>query len=516
MPDLSKNNHKFFLIVTTIIVGMCSIVYELLISTTASYFLGNSIRQFSIIIGVYMASMGLGSWLSRWIHNELMFYFVTVEIILGLVGAFAVPLCYFYFAYSDYEGFNIFVLLIISVIGMLTGLEIPILTRIMENSESLKTNISTILTFDYLGALVATILFPFFLVPFVGLYKSSLIFGLINVVTGLITYLYYKSNISLNYRIKFMVILGLITSLMIGGALFYAKDVISKWNGQIFKYDVVYEEESPYQNIILTDNKIDFRMYLNGAIQFSSVDEYRYHEALVHVPMNQLPSVSEVLLLGGGEGLAVREILKYKEVEKVTLVDIDPAITKLSATMPKMRQLNQDALSDSRVNINNEDAFRYLLESDETYDVIICDLPDPTNETLSRLYSNAFYKLIRSKLSPNGVMVTQATSPELTPNAFYCIEKTMLDAGFKYTYPYQINVPSFGNWGFILGSNHQALNKIFRKDIALKYLEDESYEHMLYFPKDKRDVEVLPNNLDQPILLEYYIDHWNSLQGGER
>jgi len=507
---------KFYLITTTLIVGMCSIVYELLISTTASYFLGNSVKQFSLIIGIYMASMGLGSWISRWINNNLMYYFILTEIILGIIGAFSVPLCYFYFAYTDFQGFNIFIFLIIGIIGLLTGLEIPLLTRIMETNKSLQKSISTVLTFDYLGALIATLIFPFFLVPFVGLYKSSLAFGLINISIGLLTYLVYKSEINKKRSAILLLIIGCAFTLLIGGALFYSQQMLSKWNDQIFRHEVIYEEETPFQNIVMTNNGSFLNLYLNGAIQFSSKDEYRYHEALVHVPMNQIDSVNSVLLLGGGEGLAAREILKYEEVSKLTIVDIDPAITQLSKKMPILRQLNKDALNNPKVEIINEDAFKFLLDSKGSYDIIICDLPDPTNETLARLYSNAFYKNLISKLTKNGVMVTQATSPDLTPNAFWCIDKTLISSGFVKTFPYNINIPSFGNWGFIMAKKNKTIRQEFREGLDLKFLESNMYHHMFYFSKDVRALDVSPNNLDSPILMDYYIDHWQSLQGQKR
>jgi spermidine synthase len=510
-------SQKAFLIMTIIMVGMCSIVYELLISTTASYFMGDSVRQFSLIIGIYMASMGIGAWISRFIDSDLMYRFIFVEVILGCVGALSVPLCYLYFAYADYEGFNFFVFLIIFIIGMLTGLEIPILTRLLEKSESLKNNISNILAFDYLGALVATILFPFFLVPFVGLYKSSLIFGLINIAIGLITFLMFKDEIQhRGKRNTIMLTIGLVSILVIGYGLYTSAVMISKWNDKIFKYNVTYQEESPYQSIVLTNSPEEFRLYLNGAIQFSSRDEYRYHEALVHVPCNQVPAVNKVLMLGGGEGLAAREVLKYEEVQELTIVDIDPSITQLSQTHPQILALNMGALEDPRVKVVNEDAFTYLMKDSSTYDVIICDLPDPTSETLARLYSNVSFKMMLARLNQNGALVSQATSPDLTSNAFWCIEKTMQDAGFRYTFPYHASIPSFGTWGFIMAKQSQYLKTDFRDEIELKYMENDMLQHLMYFPKDKRNPSILPNRLDQPILMDYYIDHWRSLQGKER
>lgn len=506
---------KTFLILITILVGMCSIIYELLISTTSSYFLGNSVKQFSLIIGFYMAFMGLGAYFSKLIKDRLIYNFVLIEILLGLIGAFSVPLCYLYILFADFEGFNIFVFLLISVIGILTGLEVPLLTRILEHDYNLKDNISNILSFDYLGALIATIAFPFFLLPFVGVFKSSLFFGLLNIMAGLVTFLFFRKEITLSRHKKNL--MGIAIASIVGIILFSVgatKSFMSRWHNGIFKHPVIYSEQSPYQDITVTKTDSEFRLYLNGAIQFSSRDEYRYHEALVHIAMMQHPNPKNILLLGGGEGLAAREIYKYP-IAKLDLVDIDPAITELSTKMSIIKDLNEGTLEKGETSIYHEDAFTYLLNSKQSYDVIICDLPDPNSENIAKLYSRAFYQLVKSRLSKDGLMVTQGTSPTLTPNAFWCIEKTIADSGFDFQYPYQVNVPSFGNWGFILGSPKQILFT-YDESIPTSFFEPQMLNHIFYFPKDNRAKGIAPNYLDQPILMEYYLEHWRRLNHEER
>lgn len=503
-------NKKTFLIITTFLVGMCSIIYELLISTASSYFLGNSVRQFSLIIGFYMAAMGFGAYLSKIYKDHLIYHFILIEVLLGLVGAFSVPLCYLYFLYADFSGYNIFVFFLISTIGILTGLEVPLITRILENDYSLKDNISNILTFDYLGALIATIAFPFFLVPFVGIYKSSLLFGLLNIVVGFATFIFFRKELKLSKqhrRILIFIIGSLIVLILF--SISASRSFMERWHNGIFKYPVIYNEQSPYQDITLTKSDQELRMYLNGAIQFSSYDEYRYHEALVHVAMMQHPKPKRILLLGGGEGLAAREALKY-QVSAIDLVDIDPAITELSAEMFLIKELNEGALDNEKLTIYHEDAFQFLAKHQTQYDVIICDLPDPNSESIAKLYSNAFYQLTLQRLSENGILVTQATSPTLTPQAFWCIEKTLEVSGFPHRYPYHVNVPSFGNWGFILTSRNE-ISFQYQDEIPTRFLEKESLNHLFYFPKDTRLIDILPNYLDSPILLEYYLDHWRRI-----
>ena len=506
---------KTFLIFITIIVGMCSIIYELLISTTSSYFLGNSVKQFSLIIGFYMAFMGLGAYFSKVIQNRLIYYFIIIEIILGLIGAFSVPLCYLYILYADFTGFNLFVFFLISIIGTLTGLEVPLLTRILETDYNLKDNISNILSFDYLGALIATIAFPFFLLPFVGVFKSSLFFGLLNILAGITTFLFFRKEIAIPKAKKQIMSLAIFS--IVGIIVFSigaTRSFMDRWHDGIFKHPVIYSEQSSYQDITITKTDNEFRLYLNGAIQFSSRDEYRYHEALVHLAMMQHFGPKKILLLGGGEGLAAREIYKY-DIEQLDLVDIDPAITKLAKRMNVLQQLNAGSLEKEETKIHHEDAFSFLLNSKEQFDIIICDLPDPNSESIAKLYSQAFYKLAISRLSSEGLLVTQATSPTLTPNAFWCIEETLKISGFDYTYPYHVNVPSFGNWGFVMASKRQLFFQ-YDESIPTTFLEPSMLQHIFYFPKDTRTKSVLPNFLDQPILMEYYLEHWRRLNHEQR
>ncbi len=508
---------KLILAFIAFVVGMCSIIYELLISTISSYLMGDSIRQFSIIIGIYLASMGIGSFFSRWISKKVVSSFIIIELLLGFVGALSVPLCYFYYSYSDAEGYQFFVLLLTAIIGSLTGFEIPLLTRIMEGDFSLKDNISNVLTFDYLGALLATLLFPFLLVPFVGLFKSSLIFGLINIGMGVFSIILLKDELLKEKRFKKIIsFTALIIGSVILGMLWKANSLMQFWNDSIFRYPIIHTENSPYQNITVTSHPEEFRLYLNGAIQFSSRDEYRYHEALVHIPLSQLDSVKKILVLGGGEGLAAREILKYTELQKLTIVDIDPAISRISKSLPLFKELNDNALVHPKVKVVHDDAFQFLTHTTERYDAIVLDLPDPTSEAIARLYSTVFFNMVLQRLEKDGVAVTQATSPELTKNAFWCINETIKESGFGYTYPYRVNVPSFGNWGFIMAKGNPFLKDYLRSDIQYKFLEDDILDQIFYFPKDIRVKDIDVNQLDAPILLEYYLDHWRSLQGQAR
>lgn len=513
----NSNFSRRFLLFTTLIVGMCSLIYELLISTVSSYFLGDSVRQFSIIIGCYLASMGLGSWLTRYVKKSPIYAFVLIEICLGIVGAFSVPLCYIYFSFADFTGFQFFVLFIIMIIGVLTGMEVPILTQILNDDElKISNNLSDVLTLDYLGALVATLLFPFFLIPFLGVYKSSLLFGFINISIGVLTFLFFNKKINIpKWRKQVWTLLGISSIGIITLAFAKSNQFINNWNKNVFKYPVIHQEASEFQQIVLTKDLNEFRLYLNGAIQFSSKDEYRYHEALVHVGAQQIVNMKNVLILGGGEGLAAREVLKYPSVESIDIVDLDPRITELASTLPVFLEQNKKALLSHKVHVHNDDAFHWLMNDKKEYDYIIVDLPDPSNETLSRLYSMTFYTLCKNRLRPDGLIITQATSPELATNAFWCIDKTMRETGFSYTYPFHVSVPSFGDWGYVIGSKSEIDFRV-RKYIDMKLISNDFLEHCFYFPKDIRSGDIEVNQLDKPILMEYYLDHWHSLQAEKR
>ncbi len=505
---IDSKREKLILVASIFIVGLCSIIYELLISTTSSYFLGNSIKQFSIIIGVYMAAMGLGAYLSRLIKKDLLYKFIQVEILLGVIGGISVPFLYFTFSQVDYSSFNWIVILVIGVIGTLTGLEIPLLTGVMEKLYPSDKNLSNVLSLDYLGALAATLIFPFFLLPWVGVFLSSLIFGFVNVGVGFMNLWVFKDKIDSGKRKVLWGTMAVVTLLFIA-SLFLSEKMLNHWHDDLYRDRIVYQQTTPYQTLVVTKGKEDVRLYIDRVIQFSSVDEYRYHESLVHLPMSLSPYKKRVLILGGGEALAAREVLEHNEVEEVYIVDIDPAMFELSKTNPYIKSLNGDCLSNPKVKTIAQDAMVFLMENEDLFDVIISDLPDPTNDNIARLYSQEFYTLAKMRLSPNGVLVTQATSPFHTTSTFWCIDSTLKSAGFNHTYPYHAYVPSFGEWGFILASNNELdYQSISFKGLKTKYLEEDKIEKLFSFEKDVIIDNIPHNTLDNPILLEYYLKDW--------
>ncbi len=503
----SLPKEKVVLIASIFIAGLCSIVYELLISTASSYFLGDSVKQFSITIGIYMAAMGIGAVISRKIGGNLLKKFVIVEIALGLVGGLSIPLLYFAFAYTEYYYTSMVTLIVI--IGTLTGLEIPLITRIMDDYYELKSNISNVFSLDYFGALAATLIFPFILLPFLGTFKASLVFGLINMSIGFLNLMYFGESVKFE-KSRIYYVWSICVTVLLAVFLFFSQTVLKSWEGGLYEDRIVYSKQSKYQKIVMTKSRNDIRMYLNGNLQFSTLDEYRYHEALIHLPFSKAPHKTNILMLGGGDGLAAREVLKYDEVEKLTLIDIDPEVIKIARTNPQLMKINENSMLNKKVDVRNEDAFNFLQNEASLYDVIIIDLPDPNNPSLARLYSSEFYKMATKRLAKSGVMVIQSTSAFFSKESYWCIERTLKNTGIKNTYPFHVYVPSFGDWGFMMVADFDIDVTDFKINKETRYLTPEMSNSLFHFSKDQYSTETDHSTLDNPKIMDYYLNSWKT------
>ncbi|MDX2083847.1 MAG: polyamine aminopropyltransferase [Candidatus Melainabacteria bacterium] len=493
---------------SVLVVGLCTILYELLIGTVSSYLLGDSIRQFSMAIGLTMFAMGIGTWCSRWVNRpeQLLFWFVLVEVVLGLVGGLSVPVLYGVYLVGN--GYLPIMVLLVLGVGALIGLEIPLLTRLLEHRYSLKLNISNVLSLDYLGALLATFLFPFLLLPVFGVFQSSVVVGLLNLLTGGLSLVAFWPQLSRKQQRGLSSGLVLATALLLTTLLF-SKQLLHGWESQVYEDQILLSTQTPYQQLVLTRNRQDLRLYLNGNLQFSTLDEYRYHEALVHVPMGLAPTPENVLILGGGDGLAVREVLKHPKVKTITLVDLDAKMLSLFQKHPVLRQINHNSLNHPKVRLVSQDAFKFLEQTQQRYDVVLVDLPDPNSNALTRLYTVEFYRLLQQRLSRTGLMVTQATSPYFAPEAFWCIAQTLTEANFSTVKPYHAYIPAFGDWGFVLASQRH-LPSQFRLPPNLRYLTQEGLPSLFLFSPDVRRSGLPANRLNRPILLEFYLAGWKA------
>jgi spermidine synthase len=500
----NQNNAQLLLLLAVFVIATCGLIYELVAGTLASYLLGDSVTQFSTIIGVYLFSMGIGSYLSRYFDLHLLEWFIRIELLVGLIGGFSSAVLFLVFPVAS--GFQIILYTLVCITGVLVGLEIPLLMRILQNKVEFKELVSRVFTFDYIGALLASLIFPLLLVPHLGIIRTSLFFGILNIGVGWYLAHYFAKEIKNAALLKLAAIVLLLAELV---AFVFSEKIMNYSETMAYNDHVVYSKSSTYQRIVLTRNKREMRLFLNGNLQFSSADEYRYHEALVHPAMAAVKHHEKVLVLGGGDGLAVREILKYPDVKQVTLVDLDPAMTKLFTTQPVLKQLNHSSLLDKKVKIENKDAFVYLRNNAATYDVIIIDFPDPSNFSIGKLYSTTFYQLLHKAVSNDGVIVIQSTSPYVAPRSFWCIDQTLQYAGF-FTRPYHNYVPSFGEWGYIMASKQNITSGSNNFPSGLKYLNENVLTQLFVFPEDmKTKKELLPNKLNNQVLVHYFEEEWD-------
>lgn len=495
------------LFLNVLIVATCGLIYELLAGTLASYVLGDSVTQFSLIIGIYLFAMGVGSWLSRFIEKGLARRFVDIELAVAILGGFSAPILFLSFAKVSY--FYVVLYFIVFAIGVFVGLEIPLLLRILKDEIEFKELVSRVLAFDYIGALLASILFPILFVPRLGLVRTSLIFGMLNAFVALWgTWLLrplIKGRIN-GLRVRSIVVLVLLLV-----ALFKANTLTSLAEDEMFADEIVYAKDTHYQRIVITRGKAGFQLFLNGNLQFSSTDEYRYHEALVHPPMLLSNNPRRVLVLGGGDGLALREILKYPSVEQITLVDLDPDMTQLSRRFPLLAELNKHSFDNPRVHVINEDAFVWLERTtDEPYDAAIVDFPDPNTFSLGKLYTTRFYRLLRNRVTPTAGVSVQSTSPMFARNSYWCIVRTLEAAGFVVK-PYYTAVPSFGLWGFALARATPFEIPVKPPD-GLRFLDEQTLAAMFRLSKDIEPVPVEINRLDNQALVRYYEGEWKRFE----
>lgn len=541
------------LAVSMFLTGGCGLVAQYILSTVSTYILGNSIEQFSVVIALMLLMMGVAGAVQSLISDRrLVEKFVLVEVLLALMSGFA-PIA-LYAAYAQMtDHFAVVQVGAVLVVGFLIGIEIPLAIRINERyAPNLKGNIASIWSLDYVGSFVGALVWAYFLIRVLPIDRIGFVVAFVNLAVAGMTLLYFSRVDRLAWRGPG---LGLVAAL---GLLAFGLRAAPKWTDGIERslYDdpIVHAETTPYQRIVVTENRRlgETRLYLNGNLQFSSLDEPIYHEHLVHPAMHLAARRRHVLVLGGGDGLAVREIRKYRDVERITLVDLDPAMIRLARENPVLRRLNGDAFGDARVSavppagvvatgmrrpvmqpegeakkpgerpplrevakveVVTLDADRFLAGVSEPADVLIVDLPDPNSIELAKLYSREFYRKVRQALAKDGVMVVQATSPYHARETFLCIRRTIASAGFG-TLATHDNVPSFGDWGWILASpGHDEkwlrgrLALIGSFDVPTRYLTPDLLGRAWVFGKDGlASAYTDVSTLMRPIVLDRYLN----------
>ncbi|MBE7420156.1 MAG: polyamine aminopropyltransferase [Ideonella sp.] len=501
------------LLASVFVVAACGLLYELAAGALASYLLGDSVLQFSTVIGTYLFAMGVGSWLSRHLERELVAQFLRIELAVGLVGGLmpaALFAAYNLLPAGAGASFRVLLYALVLVIGVLVGLEIPLVMRILKRHFSeryaLKNLVSQVLTFDYLGALLVALAFPLLLVPQLGLVRTGVLFGLLNAAVAVWALWLFRAELA-RWRAQALAcaaVVALLAAAMVGA------DAFTSWAEDHFYGDrVIVRESSAYQRIVVTSGPGSVRLFLNGNLQFNSRDEYRYHEALVHPALAAQGAPRKVLVLGGGDGMAVREVLKHPSVEQVTLVELDPHIIGLFRDHELLARLNGGALRSPKLRIVNADAFTWLDSHDEMFDAIVIDFPDPTNFSLGKLYTTTFYQRVDRHLAAGGFAVVQTTSPLLARRSFWTVVATIEAAGLTAT-PYHAHVPSFGEWGFVLAGRRpwqppRALPP------GLRFLTVEGLPALLQFPPDMARVAATPNRLSNQVLVHTFEEEWGKV-----
>ena len=489
-------------------VASCGLAYELIAGALSSYLLGDSVLQFSTIIGCYLFAMGVGAHLSKYVRDDdVLARFIDIELAVGLIGGVSAALLFMTFSWMA-APFRTLLYVLVFMVGALVGMEVPLVMRALNDRQTeFNELVSRVLTFDYLGALAVSLLFPLVLAPHLGLVRTGFLFGMLNVAVGFWTLHTFKNELT---GVPGRALRACLVMLVLVAG-FAASDRMVKWGEHgLFGDEIIYATTTPYQRLVITRWRDDTRLYINGNLQFSSRDEYRYHEALVHPALERLPWAKRVLVLGGGDGLALREILRYPNIEHVTVVDLDPAMTAAFTTRPELATLNHGAFSDKRVTVVNADAAIWLQNSDAMFDAAIIDFPDPSSFALGKLYSVPFYGMVKKHLAANGLVVVQSTSPFFAPHAYWTIDATLREVGLK-TYPYHAYVPSFGEWGFVLASPQQDYAPPSSYRLPLRFLNGATTREMFAFPPDMQKLEMAPNRLNTQSLVHEFEQDWRQV-----
>ena len=539
---------RFVLAFSVLVMGACGIIYEYVLASLGNNLMGSSYEQIFVIIGLMMFAMGLGATIQKGISKNLIDVFLTVELLLGLIGGLSSIVVYMAFVFT--ASYQIVLYLFAFSVGILIGLEIPILIRVNSKySESLSVNLSDILCMDYVGSLAGALVFTYVLLTRLSLGRIGAVLGCVNIALAVGALLYFRSLVRWP---KLLTIMSLVSLTLLVFAFINADRWMAGFEQRCFEDPIIHSQTSKYQHLVITQRGERTRLYINGHLQFNSLDEAIYHEMLVHVPMSLAARKNNILILGGGDGLALRDVLKYGDVDKVTLVDIDPAIIKLASENPAMIELNQAAFHDSRVfshtaagtsGAESISVFRqsrladnyigsaeykladivvYTIDADlfvrrieQDYDVIIIDFPDPRSHELCKLYSVDFYINLKGILSPDGIISVQSTSPVKAKKIFMCIGKTLESAGFKVL-PYHENVPSFGEWGWHLAwlnkeptdQVRQRISDIGEFRVDTSYITANIMDASFEFGKGWLDCKeaIKANTKFNPVILKYHKD----------
>lgn len=492
------------LLFTVCLSSAVSLVFELMVVTQATYLVGDATLATGVVVGTFLAAMGLGGWVSQFLatgsdpSSRLLLHLLWVELLLSPVCLLGPLTLFTLFAFDGSVWLAVVLLTVIA--GTLAGMELPLLTRLLETQQDLRVALARALALDYLGSLLGALVFPLVLLPQLGLLPTSALLGLLPLASGVL--LCWVFPCLQRWRWPVSSLLPLMA--LLGVWVAPLGNRVESW---LYEDPVVFRRQSRHQRLVMTRRRQDLRLYLNGQLQFSSLDEHRYHEALVHPAMARHGSPGRVLLLGAGDGLALREILRWPTVHRVDLVELDPAVLSLARHHPLLRRLHQGSLNDPRLTVHHGDAFQLIETLAGSFDVVIADFPDPSTPALARLYSVGFYGRLKSRLAAQGVFVTQASTPFFSPEVLASIQVSLEKLGWSAR-GYSVMVPSFGPWGFVIAQHEADISEggFASLPFQARWISDHWLEDFPELPRDLRPdsgTVIRPNRLVQPVLVDY-------------
>jgi spermidine synthase len=481
----------------------CGIIYELALLTLSTSLNGGGIVATSLIVAGYIAALGAGALLVKPLLHWAAIAFVAVEAVLAVIGGLSAAALYVMFSFV---GGSLLMLAVgTALIGALVGAEVPLLMTLLQQGRTAGATdtgrtLANLNAADYLGALIGGLVWPFVLLPHLGMIRGAAATGIINLLAAAVVSIFLlRRVVTMRQLLAALTALSLALALL-ATLLTRAHDIETTSRQRLYADPIIAFRQSAYQEIVITRRGNDMRLYLDGGLQFSTRDEYRYTESLVYPALGA--GAHSVLVLGGGDGLAARELLRSPGVDNIVQVELDPAVVELARTT--MRSANGGSLDNPRVHVVTEDAMTWLRAAKTpSFDAVIVDLPDPDTPVLGRLYSTEFYALVSRVLTPDGLMVVQSGSPYSTPIAFWRTISTITAADYAVT-PYHVYVPTFGDWGFALARRGPTAPRptLPRAAPPLRFLNPSVLDAATVFAPDVQRRTLEPSTLEHPRVVE--------------
>ncbi len=559
LPPRQLLGHDLLLVGGMLVLAGCGLIYEYLLAHYAGRILGAVESTIYAMIGIMIVAMGIGAFLARWVKCPFT-GFAWLEVCIGALGACSILLMAGMIAFTytlpgwlqqiyglhpsiTTDGGFIALLQNLAfytpfvagfILGTMIGMEIPLIARIREqiHGRHLAHNIGTIYGADYIGAGIGAAIWVGICLK-IPIMAAAVGTAAVNLLVGLGFLWRYQSEIARPGRL--WLAHGGLALILVVLAL-NGSGWVLQMNYTLFKDTPIYSKVTPYQHITLTRRHVGqglptlLSLYINGRLQFSSSDENIYHSYLTYPALLASARHDHVLVIGGGDGMAVRDILRW-DPKRVTLIDLDEAMVNLfkgddpdlPADIRKaLLDLNQNAFNDPRVEIIIGDAFievERLVSERRRFDTIIVDLPDPSHPDLNKLYSDFFYARLKELLSGDGAIAVQSTSPYHAKNAFISIGKTMRAAGYL-TEQYHTNVPTFGEWGWTIGTVHgvpasQRIARIKELPVADRWLSKAALEAAFIFAPAYFDgtEQIKINHLGSHQVYRYHHQAWAKQDG---